>query len=115
MRYIQDNYGHRFEVVDKYPDGYKFWNIKPIGNFLALYKPNSSNPYNVDTSDLKALYIENTDDLEAIKKAVSWGRYNSKLCLAYIRRYKGKSHTELSQHKLEICENALKAYQKIGC
>lgn len=65
---------YTFEVVDKIPEGYEVWNINfdNMCGFIPLCKCYEGT-YNVITSALKAIYVEDKKVRDIIKKAISWG------------------------------------------
>ena len=67
-----------FEVVDKIPNGYFVWNIRPIGedeDYIPLaqwLKPNDNEDFYVNLNTLKAIKVGKRDAM-IISKATSWG------------------------------------------
>ena len=65
---------YTFEIVDKIPEGYSVWNINfdNMCGFIPLCKCYEGT-YDVITSELKAIYIEDKKVRDVIEKAKSWG------------------------------------------
>ena len=99
----------RFEVVNKIPTGYEIWNIGK--NMVEGYIPLAEvDDYKVNPETLKAIRIEDAEELDLLRDCASYGVNNLDRCrkaLKYQRR------GWLKKKQIELAKQAIKYFEEL--
>jgi hypothetical protein len=97
----------RFEVVNKIPTGYEIWNIgkNMVDGYIPLAEVDG---YEVNPETLKAIRIEDAQELDLLRNCASYGVNNLDRCrkaLKYQRRgYIKKRQRALAEQSIKYFE-----------
>lgn len=108
MKISNDRY--EFEIVDKMPYGYDIWNIgkNMVDGYLPLAQV-YDNKINPDT--LKAIKIEDEQELELLRDCASYGVDNLDKCRKALN-YKPRGW--LKKKQIALAEQAIKYFEELA-
>lgn len=103
--------GHEFEVVEKMPKNYVIWNIGD--NMVDGYLPIClCNGFNVIVSSLKAIKIDDVEELKLLRDCAGYGIGNLKACNRAIKLREPKGYIAI--RKRELAKEAINIFKKIA-
>lgn len=100
--------GDTFEVVKKIPTGYRVWNATGKEGYFLIEKPTGTNK--VDINTVKAI---KSDGFKYINSMASRGVKTQSAVETYIKKYEGRTKTNITKRQVEIAKRALEAYKKL--
>lgn len=94
-----------FVVVDKFPLGYKIWNIgdNMVDGYLPLARVDAN--YHVDVDSLKAMKVDSDEDLQALRHMAHYGINDILSAKAYMN---GKKQSARLKANKQMAQRAAK-------